>query len=112
VVPYTGLGRIIGVIAMISAILFASLVTSTTTTALLKQFRAERDKVTKASKEKIGHVIAQLPSSWSKLQMPLSKTQIEKAKGKMHAQKNRSKSISKMIRRPTEQSAGAPEYDG
>jgi len=26
VVPYTGLGRIIGVIAMISAILFASLV--------------------------------------------------------------------------------------
>jgi voltage-gated potassium channel len=41
VVPYTGLGRIIAVVAMISAILFASLVTATTTTALLEKFRFE-----------------------------------------------------------------------
>jgi voltage-gated potassium channel len=60
VVPYTGLGRIIGVIAMISAIFFASLVTATTTTALLEKFRAERDKLTEASKETIGTVITQL----------------------------------------------------
>ena len=60
VVPYTGLGRMIGVIAMISAILFASLVTATTTTALLEKFRAEREEVTKTSKETIGNVIAQL----------------------------------------------------
>jgi voltage-gated potassium channel len=60
VVPYTGLGRIIGVVAMISAILFASLVTATTTTALLEQFRAEREKVTEASKETVGNVIDQL----------------------------------------------------
>ena len=60
VVPYTGLGRIIGVIAMISAILFASLVTATTTTALLEKFRAEREEITKASKDTIGNVIAQL----------------------------------------------------
>ncbi|MGZ4924394.1 MAG: ion transporter [Halobacteriota archaeon] len=60
VVPYTGLGRIIAVVAMISAILFASLVTATTTTALLEKFRAEREEVTKTSKETIGSVIVQL----------------------------------------------------
>jgi voltage-gated potassium channel len=60
VVPYTGLGRIIAVVAMISAILFASLVTATTTTALLEKFRAEREKLTETSKETIGNVIAQL----------------------------------------------------
>jgi len=60
IVPDTGLGRIIAVIAMISAILFASLVTATTTTALLEQFRADREKVTEASKETIGNVLEQL----------------------------------------------------
>jgi voltage-gated potassium channel len=60
VVPYTGLGRIIGLVAMISAILFASLVTATTTTALLEKFRAEREKLTETSKETIGNVIVQL----------------------------------------------------
>jgi voltage-gated potassium channel len=60
VVPYTGLGRIIAVVAMISAILFASLVTATTTTALLEKFRAEREKLTETSKETIGNVITQL----------------------------------------------------
>jgi voltage-gated potassium channel len=60
VVPYTGLGRIIAVIAMISAILFASLVTATTTTALLEKFRAEREEITKGSKETIGNVIDKL----------------------------------------------------
>lgn len=68
VVPYTGLGRIIGVIAMISAILFASLVTATTTSALLEKFRAERDEVTKASKETIGNVIAQLSAIEKRLE--------------------------------------------
>ncbi len=68
VVPYTGLGRIIGVIAMISAILFASLVTATTTTALLEKFRAEREEVTKASKETIGSVIAQLSAIEKRLE--------------------------------------------
>ncbi|MEI7826763.1 MAG: ion transporter [Euryarchaeota archaeon] len=60
IVPYTGLGRIIGVIGMITAILFASIVTATTTTALLEKFRAEREKLTETSKETIGNVIAQL----------------------------------------------------
>ena len=36
----------------------------------------------------------------------------KKLKDKMRTQKNRSKSISKMIRRLTEQSAGASEYEG
>jgi voltage-gated potassium channel len=60
VVPYTGLGRIIAVVAMISAILFASLVTATTTTALLEKFRSEREEITNSSKETIGNVITQL----------------------------------------------------
>jgi len=68
VVPYTGLGRIIGVIAMISAILFASLVTATTTSALLEKFRAEREEITKGSKETIGNVIAQLSAIEARLE--------------------------------------------
>ena len=68
VVPYTGLGRIIAVVAMISAILFASLVTATTTTALLEKFRAEREKLTETSKETIGNVIDQLNSIEKRLE--------------------------------------------
>jgi voltage-gated potassium channel len=68
IVPYTGLGRMIGVIAMISAILFASLVTATTTTALLEKFRAEREKLTETSRETIGHVIAQLSTIEERLE--------------------------------------------
>ena len=68
IVPYTGLGRMIGVIAMISAILFASLVTATTTTALLEKFRAEREKLTETSRETIGHVIAQLSAIEERLE--------------------------------------------
>jgi voltage-gated potassium channel len=60
IVPRTGLGRIIGVVAMITAILFASLVTATTTSALLEKFRAEREEITEASKETIGNVLTQL----------------------------------------------------
>jgi len=60
IVPYTGLGRMIGVIAMISFIFFSSIVMATTTTALLEKFRAEREELTKTSKETIGHVITQL----------------------------------------------------
>ena len=60
IVPRTGLGRIIGVIAMLTAILFASLVTATTTSALMEKFRAEREKISETSKETIGNVLTQL----------------------------------------------------
>ena len=60
IVPRTGFGRIIGVVAMITAILFASLVTATTTSALMEKFRSEREEITEASKETIGNVLAQL----------------------------------------------------
>jgi voltage-gated potassium channel len=60
IVPYTGFGRIIGVIAMLSAILFASLVTATMSSALLEKFREERAKTVKESKETIGEVLTQL----------------------------------------------------
>jgi voltage-gated potassium channel len=68
VVPYTGLGRMIGVVAMISAIFFASLVTATTTTALLEKFRSEREELTKTSKETIGNVITQLSAIEERLE--------------------------------------------
>ena len=60
IVPGTGFGRMIGVIAMITAILFASLVTATTTSALMEKFRTEREEITEASKETIGNVLVQL----------------------------------------------------
>ena len=60
IVPRTGIGRLIGVVAMLTAILFASLVTATTTSALMEKFRAEREELTEASKETIGNVLAQL----------------------------------------------------
>ena len=60
IVPRTGFGRMIAVIAMITAILFASLITATTTSALMEKFRAEREEITEASKETIGNVLAQL----------------------------------------------------
>jgi hypothetical protein len=37
---------------MLSVILFASLVTATTTTALLEKFRAEREELTKTTKRR------------------------------------------------------------
>lgn len=45
---------------MLTAILFTSLVTATTTSALPEKFRAEREEITKGSRETIGHVITQL----------------------------------------------------
>src|SRR5271157_4165781 len=60
IVPRTGFGRMIAVIAMITAILFASLVTATTTSALMEKFRAKREEITEASKETIGNVLTQL----------------------------------------------------
>lgn len=60
IVPRTGFGRMIAVIAMITAILFASLITATTTSALMEKFRTEREEITEASKETIGNVLVQL----------------------------------------------------
>ncbi len=60
VVPVTGFGRMIGVIAMLSAIFFTSLVTATTTSALFEKFRKEREEVRAEGQETIGHVISRL----------------------------------------------------
>lgn len=60
VVPITAAGRIIGLITMFTAIAFSSLLTATTTSALLEKFRKERDQVRKASKETIGHLFEKL----------------------------------------------------
>lgn len=39
VVPITGIGRLVGVITTLTAILFTSLVTATTTSSLIEKFR-------------------------------------------------------------------------
>jgi voltage-gated potassium channel len=54
IVPYTGFGRIIGVIAMLTAILFMSLVTATTTSALV-QSRAGRNHQDKQRDDRKRH---------------------------------------------------------
>ena len=45
---------------MLTAILFTSLVTATTTSVLLEKCRSVREETTKGSRETIGHVITQL----------------------------------------------------
>ncbi len=60
VVPVTGLGRMIGVVAMLSAIIFTSLVTATTTSALFEKFRKEREELQERGQETIGNVINKL----------------------------------------------------
>ncbi|MDP2836080.1 MAG: ion channel [Methanobacteriaceae archaeon] len=47
VVPYTSLGRVVGVIAMLSAIGISSLLTAATTSSLMDKFRHESDKLSK-----------------------------------------------------------------
>ncbi|MGZ4908698.1 MAG: potassium channel family protein [Halobacteriota archaeon] len=60
VVPVTGFGRMIGVIAMLSAILFTSLVTATTTSALFEKFRKEREEIRDKGHDTIANVIGKL----------------------------------------------------
>ncbi len=62
VVPVTGFGRMIGVIAMLSAILFTSLITATTTSALFEKFRKEREEIQERGQETIGNVLSKLDS--------------------------------------------------
>jgi len=52
-------GRLIGVITMITAILFSSLVTASTTSTLIEKFRQERESLIK-SKETVGDVLTKL----------------------------------------------------
>jgi len=52
-------GRLIGVITMITAILFSSLVTASTTSTLIEKFRQERESLIK-SKEMVGDVLTKL----------------------------------------------------
>ena len=60
VVPITGIGRLVGVMTMLTAILFSSLVTATTTSSLIEKFREGREKSLIKSKETIGDVLTKL----------------------------------------------------
>ncbi|MGZ4905079.1 MAG: ion transporter [Halobacteriota archaeon] len=68
VVPVTGLGRMIGVVAMLSAIAFTSLVTATTTSALFEKFRKEREAIQERGQETIGDVISKLDALNEKME--------------------------------------------
>ncbi|MBI5680136.1 MAG: ion transporter [Methanobacterium sp.] len=62
VVPVTSSGRLIGLVAMFTAIAFSSLLTATTTSALLEKFRKEREVTKEKSKETIGNLFKKLNS--------------------------------------------------
>lgn len=78
VVPITNTGRIIGLIAMFTAIAFSSLLTATTTSALLEKFRKEREITKKKNKETVGHMFNKLNKLES--QMNEIKSEIEAIK--------------------------------
>ncbi|MDI6644299.1 MAG: potassium channel family protein [Methanobacteriaceae archaeon] len=54
IIPYTGIGRVTGVVAMLSAIIVTSLITASATSSLVEAFRKERDKLTEKSMKRIG----------------------------------------------------------
>ena len=54
IIPYTGIGRVTGVEAMLSAIIVTSLITASATSSLVETFRKERDKLTEKSMKRIG----------------------------------------------------------
>jgi voltage-gated potassium channel len=60
VVPHTGTGRVIGLMAMFAAIGFSSILTATATTAILEKFRRERESVKEENQETMGHLIKKL----------------------------------------------------
>jgi voltage-gated potassium channel len=60
VVPITNTGRIIGLIGMFTAIVFSSLLTATTTSALLEKFRKEREITKEKNKETVGNMFSKL----------------------------------------------------
>lgn len=53
IVPYTAIGRVTGVVAMLSAIIITSLITASATSSLVEAFREERDKLTQKNMERI-----------------------------------------------------------
>ncbi|HML04635.1 MAG TPA: ion channel [Methanobacterium sp.] len=75
VVPITNAGRIIGLIAMFTAIAFSSLLTATTTSALIEKFRKERQVVKEQNKETIGSLFHKLDDMENKINEIQSETE-------------------------------------
>lgn len=75
VVPITNSGRIIGLIAMFTAIAFSSLLTATTTSALIEKFRKEREIVKEQNKETIGSLFHKLDDMENKINEIQSETE-------------------------------------
>ncbi|MGZ7095790.1 MAG: ion channel, partial [Methanobacterium sp.] len=74
VVPITSTGRIIGLVAMFTAIAFSSLLTAATTSALLEKFRKERVVVQEKSKETLGNLFERLDKMERKIDEMKSET--------------------------------------
>ncbi|GAB4313896.1 MAG: hypothetical protein Kow0019_13380 [Methanobacteriaceae archaeon] len=53
IVPYTGIGRVTGVVAMLSAIIITSLITASATSSLVESFRRVRTKLTEKTNKRI-----------------------------------------------------------
>lgn len=86
IVPITSTGRVIGLIAMFTAIAFSSLLTATTTSALLEKFRKEREVTKERNKETVGHFLNKLDKLEN--QMNEIKSEIEDLKKIMENEKN------------------------
>ncbi|MGZ7069018.1 MAG: ion channel [Methanobacterium sp.] len=74
VVPITSTGRIIGLVAMFTAIAFSSLLTAATTSALLEKFRKERVVVQEKNKETLGNLFERLDKMERKIDEMKSET--------------------------------------
>lgn len=53
IIPVTGVGRVMGVISMLSALVLTSIVTSVATFSLIEKFRKSTDKLTEQTKEHV-----------------------------------------------------------
>lgn len=60
IIPVTGLGRIMGVISMFSALVLTSIVTSVATFSLIEKFREGTEDLTRKTKERVEIITAKL----------------------------------------------------
>ncbi|CDG64490.1 hypothetical protein MBMB1_0380 [Methanobacterium sp. MB1] len=99
VVPITPWGRIVGIIAMVSAIGISSLLTAATTSSLMDKLREDRDRITQKSLEyvaKVDDTVNDLESQMAKGEdVNRIKTEINEIKSDMTEIKNMIRELKK-----------------
>jgi len=96
VVPITQWGRLVGVIAMISAIAISSLLTAATTSSLMDKLREDREKLAKKS----GNYIKELENRISNLELKMAKEEnIEEVKNDLNDIKSEISELKDLLRK-------------